>query len=108
MNNPYYPRRSGRTTWMLIKALASDCTRIKVLSPTHAMAKYNMDLLVDLIEVITKGAADFKVSRSKMTIELNGKTFFFEGCDNLSDEKGCEPKELYIDHTCFEDPWSKK
>ena len=107
MNNPYYPRRTGRTTWMLIRALASDHKRIKVLSPTNAMAKYNMDLFVDLIERITKGTAGFKVSRSKMTIELNGKTFFFEGCDNPSDERGCEPKEVHIDHACFEEPWRK-
>lgn len=107
MSNTHYPRKTGRTTWMLVRALASSHARIKIVSPTQAMAKYNMDLFVDLIERITKGTADFKVSRSKMTIELNGKTFFFEGCDNPSDERGCETKEVHKDHTCYEEGFKK-
>ncbi len=110
MNNPYYPRGSGRTTRMLIQALASDKEKVAIVSPTMQMAKYTMDLFIDLIERISNGRADIKAKKSGMSVEFYEKIFFFIGADsersmdhlrrNMSQSKPVYDE--FKDHTCYE------
>lgn len=115
MNIDNYPRRTGRTTWMLLKALVSDKEKIVILSPTQYMAEYNMGLFCGLIENITHGAGKYTFSRSNFTVEFMGKKFHFIGTDNKRAMQIIDAKKRmeeavfdeYKDHTCYEIPAGK-
>lgn len=110
MNNPYYPRGSGRTTMMLIRALASDKDICVIISPTQPMAKYNMRFFIDLIEKITDGRGEIKASKVKMSVEFLGKTFYFLSVDNKYSMDNFErisrgrttTADEFKDHTVYE------
>ena len=103
-------RRTGRTTRMMIEALASDKIKVAMLSPILPMAKYNMEFFIRLIENITEGKGKPKINYSKMTVEFYDKTFYFISADNERAMKEFRretysPEPIFDefkDHTIFE------
>lgn len=107
-----FSRRTGRTTWMLVRALASKEKRIAILFPTVARARYSMEQMVKLIDSISQGALKPIVNRSKMTIEIQESVFMFISADNPP-EKG-EVKVVideFKDHNVqelYDEIWEKR
>ena len=98
-------RQTGRTTWALIRllghSLQSDYPKAVYISPTLPMAKYNMDMFIEILENISNGKAIYNVSRSRMMVEFLGKVFEFTTHERLANQRPM-PEIIIDDHTILE------
>lgn len=100
-----FQRRSGRTTWALIRlighAIQTGQKNAIFVSPKEPMARYAMEMFLHLISDISKGEASTQINKSRMTVTFMGTVFEFTTLERL-ERKRPRPDIIIDDHTVSE------